>query len=90
MTLFDNGPCTCADPTKVHEMYAYVAEDESGEEGIIAYPSAYGPMPMIGADRERMRSLRSFAEDAAQVRGKPVELRRYHLVESEIEIIKPS
>lgn len=71
-------------------MWAYVAEDADGEEGIIAYPTEIGIMPMVGADRERMRSLRRFAETAARERSKPVELRRYHLVESEIELITPT
>lgn len=88
MTLV-NGPCDCADPSKVHELWAYVAADEAGEEGIVAVPSSLGITPLVGADRERMRSLRGWAERAAHARGKPVELRRYHVVEAEIEVIAP-
>jgi hypothetical protein len=87
---FSNGPCDCADPTKVHEIWAYVAEDAAGEEGIIAYPTAMGVMPLLGADRQRVASLRRFAEAAARERGTRVELRRFHLVESQIDIIEPS
>jgi len=83
-----NGPCACADASKVHELWAYVAEDEQGEEGIVSYPTELGVMPLIGADRERMKSLRRWALAASLARGKPVELRRYHLVESEIEVIR--
>lgn len=86
----ENGPCSCADPSKVHEIWAYVAEDAQGEEGIVAYPTPSGIMPLLGADRERVASLRRFAEAAAIARGKVVELRRFHLVESEIEVIEPA
>lgn len=89
MLTTENGPCTCVDPTKVHELWAYIAEDELGEEGIIAFQFESGPMPLIGADRERMASMRYLAELSANMHHKPVELRRFHLVASEIEVIQP-
>lgn len=84
---FQNTPCECTDPSRVHTIYAWVAEDASGEEGIVAIPTALGVMPALGADIERVMSYRDVIQRmVAPVRKKPVTLRRFH-VTGDIETI---
>lgn len=64
---------------KIDEMWAWVAFDpEDGNEGIPAFAAAGGLMlPMVGADWDMVRSLRSLAQDAANLSGRPITLRRF-------------
>lgn len=74
---------------KVDELWAWVSVDpEDQNEGIIAFESPMGPMPMVGADRERMMSMKKFAEQTAQKSGIEVKLLRF-TKRNEIEILKP-
>lgn len=75
---------------KVEEIWAWVSVDPQDQnEGIITVNSPMGPMPMVGADKERMKSLRELAEQAAKNAGIEVKLLRFS-TRSEIEIIPPS
>lgn len=55
------------EPKKIESMYAFIAVDpEDGTEGIPAFMTPDGmAMPMVGADLERVESLRPIAEDLA-------------------------
>lgn len=57
---------------KIERMFAYIVLDDDGSEGIPAIFSPMGPLPMVGADEERMKSLRPYAEDFALKHKKPV------------------
>ena len=60
---------------RIEQMYAFVAEDSGpGDEGIIGMQTAYGWMPLVGADMARVESLKPIARDMAEQLGKPVKL----------------
>ena len=68
---------------KITELLAYVAQDEDeNDEGIMAiqHPDG-GWIPLVGADRERMISLRPQADMVALATQKPYRIMRFELVE---------
>lgn len=74
---------------KVDRMFAFVAEDESGDEGIVAIPMEnIGIAPLVGCDMARVDSLRPHAQFAANVRKKPVRLIYFETL-TEIEVFEP-
>jgi hypothetical protein len=62
---------------KIEKLYAWVVTEPDGGEGIPAADIGSMAMPMVGADRERMESLREFAEHVHQVTGYPVKLKMF-------------
>ncbi len=71
----------------IQELYAYVSVDpEDQNEGIIAMATPSGPLPLVGADIDRMKSLRKVAEDVAERSKIQVKLLRFS-VREEIEVI---
>jgi hypothetical protein len=69
-------------------MWAYIAEDEGpDDEGITAYYNGTEWMPMVGADKERMESLKPAARELAKAARRPIKLVRFFIRE-EIEVIK--
>lgn len=76
--------------SKVEEVWAYVYEEADGNEGIPAF-LLEGPqiwMPMIGADRTRVESLRPYAQKIANSTGKQLTLVRFGF-RQEMEVIAP-
>ncbi len=62
---------------RVDRMFAYLSVDDDGE-GLLAAPTRTGMMPLVGADADRMLSLRPLAEHVARaVPGRPVRLVRF-------------
>lgn len=61
-------------PLKIERMYAFVAIDEHGDEGIPAF--SHGPMmlPMVGADMTRIESMRTMAQNIANTTGQSMRL----------------
>lgn len=62
---------------RITELWAYVSVDPSdGNEGVIGAPiPGIGHMPMVGADEQRMKSLRPFIE---KLKGEvPIKLIRF-------------
>jgi hypothetical protein len=60
---------------RIEQMYAFVVVDDDGTEGIPAFRGPGGlAMPMVGADLERVESLRPMAKAMAKELGKPLEL----------------
>ncbi len=60
---------------KITELYAWVCTEPSGDEGVPAIDGGNGTvLPMMGADRERIESLRLHAKAVAHVMGLPVKL----------------
>ncbi len=70
-----------SEPKKITEMWAWVCTEPDGGEGIPALDSHMGPLPMVGADAERIQSLRPHAVKAAQQLKLPVKLVRFHQME---------
>lgn len=69
-------------PQKITEMYAWVCEEPDGGEGVPAVNLGNGiPMPLVGADRERVESLRKYALDGVLPMGYPVKLVRFSNME---------
>ncbi len=62
---------------KIEALYAWVATDPDGQEGVIAANLDGMAMPLVGGDMDRMKSLREFAEAARRKTGYPVSLMRY-------------
>lgn len=74
----------------IDEMYAFIIVDpEDGDEGIPTFSPMPGVhAPMIGADPDRVLSLRSLAEQVATDMQAPVKVVRFS-VREELEIIQP-
>lgn len=77
---------------KIEEIYAFVSVDEGGE-GIIAkqldLPNGLTFMPFICADKQRMESLKPFAELMSQSTGTKIKLIKFTCRE-EIEEYSPN
>lgn len=72
---------------KIDEILAYIAKDPSdGTEGIISVISESGPLPMVGADREKMLFHRPLALEIAKKKGIKVTLLRFSKRE-ELEVL---
>jgi len=60
---------------RIEELAAWTQIDDDDEEGVTAFLAPGGVwMPMIGANTERIKSLRAHAEAVCAMTGKPVEL----------------
>lgn len=63
---------------RITELYAFVAKDENGHEGIMAFQTPEGVyMPLIGADIERVHYLKPLADKVAAQSGKQYEIRYF-------------
>lgn len=76
---------------RIDEMWAWVVVDDDGTEGVPAYidPTTKTWAPMIGADADRVRSLRPFAKHVANIKQRSVELLRFTTRES-MGTLRPS
>jgi len=62
---------------KIEEMFAFVAEDETGE-GVIGMTMPDGMwMPLVGADMARAESLKKHAKEIGRVSGKKITLLKF-------------
>ena len=63
---------------KITELFAFISIDEGlGDEGIIAAKFGDNWMPLVGADKKRVDSLRPIAKLIAQTTGKHVVLAKF-------------
>jgi hypothetical protein len=62
---------------RIGEVHAYLVVGESGDEGIAAYHTGTGWMPMICADKARIDSLRPMVEALARETGQAVRLVKF-------------
>jgi hypothetical protein len=65
---------------KIKEIFAFIAEDDQGEE-ILGTRIGETWLPLVGADRERMESLKPIAQSIAQ--GLPVKVKLFRFSERE-------
>ncbi len=80
---------------RITELWAWIQVDPADDcEGI---PALHAPhpvdghlmaMPMIGSDRERMMSLKQYAHQFAKISGRPIQLRKFTVMEV-VEEVKP-
>ncbi len=69
-------------PLKITELYAWIATDDKGEDGIVAMAmDGLGWVPMIGSDKERIESYRENATAIGKQAGYPIKLCRFHGME---------
>jgi hypothetical protein len=74
---------------KIESIWAYVSEDEKGEEGICGFndPRTNQWIPMIAADETRLKSLKPFAHQIAIVTKRKVKLVKFSIREDMGEIV---
>ncbi len=73
---------------KIECIYAFIMADAGPEdEGVIAARVGDMWLPLIGADMDRVKFLRPFAETVAQVTDKKIVLARFGVREDLEEII---
>jgi hypothetical protein len=73
---------------KIASIWAYVSENEKGEEGICGFndPRTSQWVPMIAADEERLKSLKPFAHQIAVITKKKVKLVKFQTREDVGEV----
>lgn len=74
--------------TTIHAITAIGPDDE---EGVPAFMSALGPIPMIAANEERLESLKEKAQELADMDGVDFKITRFSVREDigEIKSRKP-
>jgi hypothetical protein len=69
---------------KIERVYAWIATDQDGSEGIISIEVGDIHYPLIGADTERIESLRTYARRVQMMTGYPIKLVEFdgcHVIE---------
>jgi hypothetical protein len=61
----------------IDALYAWVATEPDGGEGVCAALIGNTMYPLVGADIDRVTSLREYAAEARRVSGYPVRLVRF-------------
>lgn len=65
-------------PKRIDEVFAFVACDRRGDEGIMAFQVIPGNwLPMVAGDAERVRSLVPIADQLAEQAKVSYEIRRF-------------
>lgn len=63
---------------KIEVVYAFIATDTDGSEGIPAFVAENNlVMPMVGADMDRVETLRPIAEEMALMKGIVITLAKF-------------
>lgn len=65
---------------KIEELFAFVGCDDDGDEGLLAMYDGRVWVPLIGADMERIKSLRPRADEISVMTGRPYKLLKFKLV----------
>ena len=74
---------------RITEMFAFVVEDSGpDDEGVPAIETPRGVLPLMGADTQRMMSLKPFVQHLANQMNKPVRLLKFTTME-EVEVLTP-
>ncbi len=75
-------------PKKITAMFAFVVEEADGGEGVPAFTVGLYWYPLMGADLERIESLRAVAQGLSNTLGKPFKIVKFTGME-QIGEIKP-
>lgn len=75
-------------PQKIDTMYAFIATEASGDEGVTGFQHDGQWFPMVGADWKRVESLRDIAQEIARQTGCKVSLCKFS-VREEVEDFDP-
>ena len=74
---------------KITEMYAFIAEEGPEDEGIVAMKVGNTFMPLVGADMDRVESLRPIAVNMANIYKTKITLAKF-TTRTDLEEIKPN
>ena len=73
----------------IKEIHAFIAVDDEGHEGLMAFWNPKeGWTPMVAADRERLESLRVYADNIQLASGNDYVIRRF--ISTDEEEVKKS
>lgn len=72
----------------ITEMFAFIATEAPGEEGVIAMQNGMWLMPLIAGDAARVAALREKAQEVATASNKHVTLAHF-TVREDLELIVP-
>lgn len=64
-------------PLKIEEMFAFVAQDDNHDEGVMGFQVGNTMMPMVGADMARVNQLRPYADKISQITGKEYRIYKF-------------
>jgi len=64
---------------KITEMFAFVAEEKPDDEGIMGFMMNSAWTPLIGADMDRIHSLKPIADEISKATGIPYKLLHFKL-----------
>ena len=74
---------------RIDEMYAYISTDaDENDEGIVGFHTGKEWIPCVGADMDRMNSLRPMAEMIATKENMTLLLVKFS-TRTELEVIEP-
>ncbi|MBA7666661.1 hypothetical protein ES703_74742 [subsurface metagenome] len=59
---------------RIERIFAFIAEENPQDEGVVAMKIGPNWMPLVGADMARIESLRPIAQDIAKATGKTIKL----------------
>lgn len=76
------------DKFKIDKLFAFIADDTSGEGVAAFHDNTLGMVPMVGADMKRVESLRGMAQMIADQTGNSIKVCEFS-VRTELEVIKP-
>ena len=74
---------------RIDQMFAFIAEDQGpDDEGLAAFNSGMGWMPMVCGDPARVESMRKMARTISKTTGQRIKLVKFTLRE-ELEVFTP-
>lgn len=72
---------------RITELHAITGIDDDDEEGIPAFMTEMGPMPLIASDRVRLEKLAEMAQQVADTTGQKFKIVRFSVREDIGEIV---
>lgn len=65
----------------ITEMFAFVAIDEDGDEGLLGTKMGDSWYPLVGSNMARVELLKPIAKNIAKIVGEKVRLKKFKFVE---------
>jgi hypothetical protein len=66
-----------AEPKTIDALYAWIATEPDGGEGVCSARIGDTHLPLVGANIDRVKSLRGYAELVRHATGYPIRLARF-------------
>lgn len=77
-------------PLRIDEMFAFIAQGENGDEGVMGCSTSQGMMPLVGADMDRVKSLIPLADIVRETTGKDYKIIKFSKREEITSLCKNS